>query len=99
MYTASLLLLESRPRVITVSSGGMLTNKLDADDLQCEKKSFDGTMVYAQNKRQQIVMTEKWAKKYEKIQFTTMHPGWADTPAVRSAMPSFYEKMKDKLRY
>lgn len=24
--------------------------------------------------------------------------GWADTPAVRSAMPQFYEKMKNKLR-
>jgi len=87
-----------RPRVVTVSSGGMLTNKLDPDDLQNERKSFDGTMVYAQNKRQQIVMTEKWAKKYPGVQFTTMHPGWADTPAVRSAMPGFYEKMKDKLR-
>ena len=76
----------------------MLTNKLDPDDLQTERKSFDGTMVYAQNKRQQIVMTEKWAKKYPAVQFTTMHPGWADTPAVRSAMPGFYEKMKDKLR-
>ena len=81
-----------------MSSGGMLTQKMDSDDLQCEKKSFDGTMVYAQNKREQIIMTEKWAKKYPGIQFTTMHPGWADTPAVRSAMPGFYEKMKDKLR-
>ena len=24
--------------------------------------------------------------------------GWADTPAVRSSMPDFYEKMKNKLR-
>lgn len=77
----------------------MLTNKLDANDLQYEKKSFDGTMVYAQNKRQQIVMTEKRSKKYPGIQLTTMHPGWADTPAVRNSMPSFYNKMKDKLRY
>merc|ERR1712150_184223 len=89
---------ETRPRVVTVSSGGMLTNKLDPDDLQTKKKPFDGTMVYAQNKRQQIVITERWAKQYPGIQFTTMHPGWADTPAVRYAMPWFYEKMKDKLR-
>ena len=27
-----------------------------------------------------------------------MHPGWADTPGVRASMPSFYEKMKNKLR-
>jgi len=27
-----------------------------------------------------------------------MHPGWADTPAVRTSMPDFYNKMKNKLR-
>jgi len=35
---------------ITVSSGGMLVQKLNVEDLQFEKGSFDGTMVYAQNK-------------------------------------------------
>ena len=89
---------DEKPRVIIVSSGGMLTQKLNMDDLNFEKGQFDGTSQYAQNKRQQIVISEKWAKKYPGIQFTTMHPGWADTPAVRSAMPGFYEKMKDKLR-
>lgn len=64
------------PRVIIVSSGGMLTKKLDLSDLQSEKmKPFDGTMVYAQNKRQQIVMAHKYAEKYPKIHFSTMHPG------------------------
>lgn len=38
------------PLQITVSSGGMLTQKLDVDDLQFEKGTFDGTMAYAQNK-------------------------------------------------
>lgn len=88
-----------RPRVITVSSGGMLTNKLDVKDLQFENMNpFDGTSAYAQNKRQQVIMTEEWARKYNDIQFTSMHPGWADTPAVRTSMPGFYERMKDKLR-
>lgn len=27
-----------------------------------------------------------------------MHPGWSDTPSVRTSMPDFYEKMKDKLK-
>jgi hypothetical protein len=35
---------------ITVTSGGMLVQKLQPDDLQSAKGSFDGTMVYAQNK-------------------------------------------------
>jgi dehydrogenase/reductase SDR family protein 12 len=34
----------------------MLTHKLDPTDLNHEKMSkFDGTMVYAQNKRQQVI--------------------------------------------
>nr|CAH0105053.1 unnamed protein product [Daphnia galeata] len=88
-----------QPRVIIVSSGGMLVQKLNVDDWQLEKeKKFDGTMAYAQNKRQQVVMTEQYAMKYPDIHFSVMHPGWADTPAVRSSMPDFYEKMKDRLR-
>ena len=30
--------------------------------------------------------------------FLIFSAGWADTPAVRSSMPDFYNKMKDKLR-
>jgi len=54
--------------------------------------------VYAQNKRQQIVMAESYAKTYPNVYFATMHPGWADTPGVQNSMPSFWEKMHDKLR-
>uniref|UniRef100_A0A6J0T8C3 Dehydrogenase/reductase SDR family member 12 isoform X3 n=1 Tax=Pogona vitticeps TaxID=103695 RepID=A0A6J0T8C3_9SAUR len=48
--------------------------------------------------RQQVVLTEQWAKAHPNIHFSSMHPGWADTPAVRTSMPDFYEKMKDRLR-
>ena len=82
----------------TYFSGGMLTQKLDLSDMQMEKGTFDGTMSYASQKRQQVCVTEEWAKLYPDIHFSTTHPGWADTPAVRSSMPDFYEKMKDKLR-
>uniref|UniRef100_H2ZX94 Dehydrogenase/reductase (SDR family) member 12 n=1 Tax=Latimeria chalumnae TaxID=7897 RepID=H2ZX94_LATCH len=101
LTTALLPVLENEtdPRVITVSSGGMLVQKLNLEDLQFEKGQFDGTMAYAQNKkRQQVILTEQWAKLHKKIHFSAMHPGWADTPAVRSSMPDFYEKMKNKLR-
>ncbi|XP_016337306.1 dehydrogenase/reductase SDR family member 12-like [Sinocyclocheilus anshuiensis] len=86
------------PRVITVSSGGMLVQKLNVEELQFEKGSFDGTMAYAQNKRQQVIMTEQWAAQHKEIHFSSMHPGWADTPAVQSSMPDFHAKMKNKLR-
>ncbi|XP_054471208.1 dehydrogenase/reductase SDR family member 12 [Anoplopoma fimbria] len=86
------------PRVITVSSGGMLTQKLNMDDLQFEKGTFDGTAAYAQNKRQQVILTGRWAAQHKEIHFSSMHPGWADTPAVQTSMPSFHAKMQAKLR-
>ncbi|XP_069737925.1 dehydrogenase/reductase SDR family member 12 isoform X2 [Phaenicophaeus curvirostris] len=100
LTTALLPLLEKEAdaRVITVSSGGMLVQKLNISDLQSANGTFDGTMVYAQNKRQQVVLTEQWAKAHRSIHFSVMHPGWADTPAVRSSMPDFYQRMKDTLR-
>jgi len=40
-----------------VSSGGMLTQKLDYEDFNFEKMTkYDGVMAYAQNKRQQVNM-------------------------------------------
>lgn len=86
------------PRVVTVSSGGMLTQKLNLDNLQFDKGAFDGTMAYAQNKRQQVILTEQWAKQHSEIHFSSMHPGWADTPAVQTSMPSFHAKMQSRLR-
>lgn len=87
------------PRVVTVSSGGMLLQKLCVDDFQFEKmQPFDGTMAYAQNKRQQVVMTERLSLSCPGVHYSVMHPGWADTPAVRNSMPDFHAKMKDRLR-
>ncbi|XP_042284588.1 dehydrogenase/reductase SDR family member 12-like [Thunnus maccoyii] len=86
------------PRVITVSSGGMLVQKLRVDDLQSEKGYFDGVMVYAQNKRQQVVLTQEWAKANPVIHFSVMHPGWVDTPAVSTSMPQFHQMMGERLR-
>ncbi|KAJ4920189.1 hypothetical protein JOQ06_012512 [Pogonophryne albipinna] len=86
------------PRVITVSSGGMLVQKLRTGNLQSERGRFDGTMVYAQHKRQQVVMTEQLAKTHTNIHFAVMHPGWVDTPAVANAMPDFHRSMKESLR-
>ncbi|XP_068196030.1 dehydrogenase/reductase SDR family member 12 [Antennarius striatus] len=86
------------PRVITVSSGGMLVQKLKVDDLQFERSSFDGVMVYAQNKRQQVVLTQQWAKENPDIHFSAMHPGWVDTPAVSTSMPQFHQTMGERLR-
>ncbi|XP_071408040.1 dehydrogenase/reductase SDR family member 12 isoform X4 [Pithys albifrons albifrons] len=61
LTTALLPLLEKEAdaRVITVSSGGMLVQKLNVSDLQSKNGTFDGTMVYAQNKVQSMVLKAK----------------------------------------
>jgi len=87
------------PRVVNVSSGGMLTEKLNLSDLQSiGGRNFDATAAYAQQKRQQVIMTEMCAEKYPDIKFSSMHPGWADTPAVSESLPSFHAKMQGRLR-
>lgn len=93
-----LLAKQEDARVITVSSGGMYLEPLDADDLQLEKRPFKGDICYEQQKRHQVVMMEMFARAHPKISFFTMHPGWADTPAFRDALPDFYNKMKDNVR-
>lgn len=86
-------------RVITISSAGMLVVRLDPIDLMhTQMNPFDGRLVYAQNKRQQVVMTLWYAQRYDKVHFSVMHPGWADTPALRNSLPGFFEPMKDNLR-
>ncbi|KAK0149038.1 Dehydrogenase/reductase SDR family member 12 [Merluccius polli] len=93
------LLQKSRgPRVITVSSGGMLVQPLRAHNLQSQGGFFKGAKVYAQNKRQQVVLTEQWAKAHQVIHFSVMHPGWVDTPAVSASMPQFRQMMGERLR-
>ncbi|CAF2315504.1 unnamed protein product [Rotaria sp. Silwood2] len=94
------ILTQNQPaRVFTTSSGGMYNVKLDPDDFNSiQMRTFNGDLVYAQNKRQQVVMAERLAERHPSIYFATWHPGWVDTPAVRSAMPSFYAKMQSRLR-
>jgi dehydrogenase/reductase SDR family protein 12 len=43
-------------------------------------------------------MSENYQRLHPEIYFATMHPGWADTPAVQTSMPSFRQKMINKLR-
>mmetsp|Transcript_28291 Transcript_28291/g.45828 ORF Transcript_28291/g.45828 Transcript_28291/m.45828 type:complete len:338 (-) Transcript_28291:1025-2038(-) len=77
-------------RVINVTSGGMYTQKLDVDDLQSKKESkkdtFDGVRVYAQQKRAQMLLTERFAEKWKhkKIVVNAMHPGWVNTPSLKN---------------
>jgi NAD(P)-dependent dehydrogenase (short-subunit alcohol dehydrogenase family) len=87
-------------RIINVSSGGMYAQKLDVEDLQFERKPFNGVTAYAQAKRAQVILTELWAEKLAGLGITVnaMHPGWADTPGVRTSIPRFHRLAKRGLR-
>ena len=76
--------------MITVSSGGMYTARLDADDLQFERRLFDGAGVYAHTKRAQVVLSRLWSEHHagDGIAFHAMHPGWVQTAATRGRCPA-----------
>ncbi|MGC9221295.1 MAG: SDR family NAD(P)-dependent oxidoreductase [Solirubrobacteraceae bacterium] len=87
-------------RIINVSSGGMYTQRLTTDDLQSERGEFDGTVAYAKTKRMQVVLTEILAARLKDSGVTVhaMHPGWADTPGLRSSLPRFQRVVAPLLR-
>ncbi|HZQ84113.1 MAG TPA: SDR family NAD(P)-dependent oxidoreductase [Acidimicrobiales bacterium] len=87
-------------RVITVSSGGMYTQRLDLGRLEMEPGDYDGTVAYARAKRAQVVLNREWARRVPRreVVFHAMHPGWADTPGVRSSLPAFHRMMGPLLR-
>lgn len=87
-------------RVIIVSSGGALTQKMDLSDPQFTRGKWDGSRAYSQTKREEIYLTEEFAKRegHRGVRFFAMHPGWADTPGVQTSLPGFHAKFKDSLR-
>jgi NAD(P)-dependent dehydrogenase (short-subunit alcohol dehydrogenase family) len=87
-------------RVITVSSGGMYTARLDADDPQLERRAFDGPRFYAHTKRAQVALNREWAEQFtaDRVAFHAMHPGWVDTPGLRDSLPRFRRVMRPVLR-
>ncbi|KAK6940069.1 Short-chain dehydrogenase/reductase SDR [Dillenia turbinata] len=68
--------------------------------MQFSGSNFNGVEQYARNKRIQVALTEKWAERYKNkgVGFYSMHPGWAETPGVAKSLPSFNEKLSEKLR-
>ena len=95
------LLRSSTPsRVITVSSGGQYTEELVTEDMQWSGGGFEGARQYARDKRRQTALTQWWAADAANagVTFASMHPGWADTDAVRTSLPDFYNALKSRLR-
>ncbi len=95
-----LLARSGRGQVIAVTSGGMYAQALDLDDLQSERGSFDGVRAYARAKRAQVALIREWARRRRGsgVRFDAMHPGWADTPGLRDALPRFRTLLRPILR-
>ena len=87
-------------RVVFVSSGGMYAQRLDLAMPDVPPERFDGTRAYANAKRAQVILARMMAEREAGagITFASMHPGWADTTAVRTSLPRFYATMKGFLR-
>ncbi len=91
----------SAARVINVVSGGMYSQRLDLSRLLEEQaEKYSGSVSYARAKRALMVVTEEWARDWagDGIVVNAMHPGWADTPGVQSALPEFRRLTRAVLR-
>lgn len=78
-------------RVVVVASGGMYTEPLDVESLEPDPRSYHGTVAYARCKRAQVGLVEEWSRHLvgTGVTVNAMHPGWADTPGLRTALPGF----------
>ena len=90
----------SAARVINVVSGGMYTQKLRCAQLVMTEQGYNGSVAYARAKRALTVLTEQWAEDWQarNVVVNSMHPGWADTPGVQSALPGFRRITQSVLR-
>ena len=74
------------------------SERLETTDVEmCPPRAFDGTRQYARDKRQQLALVERWARAEPDVGFFAMHPGWADTAALRR-MPAFRDALAAGLR-
>ena len=94
------LLAAGRSRVITVSSAGLYTQRLDPEVWQLTARGYRGVTAYAKAKRAQVVLSREWARRLAGtgVAFHAMHPGWVDTPGIAAALPRFHQVMRPLLR-
>lgn len=76
---------------VWVASGGGLTRRLDVTETWDPPDPFDGVQAYARCKRAQITLARL-------LGHHAMHPGWADTGGVQSALPTFRRLTRSILR-
>ena len=78
-------------RVLMVTSGGMYSQRLRADDPEFTQGEYSPTTAYARSKRAQVELLPELAERWsgDGIGVHATHPGWADTPGVADSLPTF----------
>lgn len=87
--------------VIEMSSGGMYNAPLTLDYMGVKNpKKYHGVYAYAVHKRGQAELVKYWHARHAArgMRFYVMHPGWADTDGVKTAMPNFRRRLRSVLR-
>ena len=97
---ASLLSRSSPATIVTVSSGGMYTQRFDLARLEMGPSDYDGVVAYARAKRAQVVLANAWAHRFASagVASYAMHPGWVDTPGLEAGLPRFRTLWRPLLR-
>lgn len=82
------------PRVVLVTCGSLLMQRLEPLDLQCERMfPFSGMAAFMQTKRHQAVLVEHYAEANPGIHFSAMHPGWLEAQGVKEAVPKLLRRL------
>lgn len=93
-------LAQAAGNVVLVSSGGMYTQPFDLGALVMTPDGYRGPKAYARAKRAQVVLARALSGAFAGtgVACYSMHPGWVDTPGLRSGLPLFYKLLKPLLR-
>ncbi|MGZ5405935.1 MAG: dehydrogenase, partial [Nocardioides sp.] len=85
-------------RVVFVTSGGMYSQALRADDPEYLDGDYSPTTAYARSKRAQVELLPVLQQRWPSTRVYATHPGWADTPGVKQSLPTFRAVMRPVLR-
>lgn len=91
LQLASLLQGAPGSTIVTVSSGGMYSERFDLTRLEMPREGYDGVRAYARAKRAQVILAGEWSRRWGALGVASyaMHPGWVDTPGLASGLPYF----------
>jgi dehydrogenase/reductase SDR family protein 12 len=90
LLLSPLLRQSGRSVIVTVSSGGMYTQRFDLANLQMSEADYRGVRAYARAKRAQVVLAHEWFSRWgaDGVASYSMHPGWVNTPGLGESLPA-----------